>query len=508
MKLASEERESFGSSLPGVPGILNGRNDKGSWNVIPSNADVQDLYIMNNTNTNDTTKFYFYKNQEMTYETREETIKIKKSQLEFELVKIKIRESIYGPIISDSILNSPNGLILSLKWESLKLDKTMNWMWGSWRSTTFDSFKTLTQQNFESPPSSIFYGNNHENIQEPLFIVSGKIPIRIKGHTGMFPRIGNGIYDWLGDIPSYSHQRWPTQTHFVVGGSRFIERGFRNIYGYDFDNEYASKRLFDFGTKKIQSGTVLTNKELQNMLVDTVDLMFDDFIPILNKLQNGTRKSTLLSWNKDCRYDSISCYIWKSWYWKLSKSTISLNHIFIFFLLKIARLASKFVGVSYWDNHRYIINTLKQENHTDCLPLTCTQFAQEALDRVDISTSWKKFTPFTNIIMKDTAFNCFGTRYFESGGTFSSVNQFPESNPSKYFQTYFGPNYRHVIDLELTKDSVHWQYPLSNSGWQYQRYGEYDANFQNYQSNIFFSFSSINGKFSYFSPLTSQKITK
>eukprot|EP01080_Neovahlkampfia_damariscottae_P000188 gene188-4434_t len=490
MRLATGTREAFGSSLPGVPGILNGRNDKSSWNVIPSNADVQDLYIMNNTKVNDSQIYYHYKNQEMTYKTRKETITIKKTQTENEYVSITIRESIYGPIISDSILNSPKGVILSLKWSALKTDKTMNWMWNSWKSITFDSFKSLTQQNFESPASSIFFGNNHENIQEPLFIVGGTIPSRKKGHTGMFPRIGNGDYDWTGNIASYSHQRWPTQTHFVVGGSRFIERGFRNIYGYDFDNEYAAKRLYDFAAKKIESGTLLTNKQVQNMLVDTVDLMFDDFIPILNKLQNDTKKSILLAWDKDCRYNSISCYIWKAWYWQLTQ------------------LPSNIVDVSYWDNHRYLINTLKQENHADCLPLTCTQYAQQALDKVDSSISWKKFTPFTNIIMKDTAFNCFGTRYFESGGSFSTLNQFPESNPSYFFQTYFGPNYRHVMDLELSKDSVHWQYPLSNSGWQYQRYGEYDANFQNYQSNVFFSFSTVNGKFASFSPLTSQTIKK
>jgi penicillin G amidase len=488
MRLSGKQREAFGSSIPGVPGILNGRNDKGAWNVVPSNADVQDLYMMNETSATQ----YMYKNQVMNYTMRRETIKVKYSQLSFQYVEIMVRESVYGPVVSDVIKNSPQGVTLSLAWSARTSDKTMNWMWGAWRSSSFDSFRVLTQTHFESPPSSIFYGNNQENIQEPLFIIAGTIPRRIQGHTGMFPRVGSGIYDWLGNIPSYHHQRWPSQTHFVVGGARFVERGFRNIYGYDFDNEYAPKRLYEFGVKKIQSGTVLTSKELEDMLGDTMDLMVDDFKPILNQLRNDTRKSILTTWDKNCVLDSIACHVWRAWYWKLT--TLPLNH----------------VGVNYWDNHRYLISILNQ-NHSDCVTSTtknCVEFAQQSLDSVDLSVKWSKLTPFQNVIMKSTAFDCFGTRYTYTGGSSSTLLQFSESNPSNKFVSIYGPTYKHVIDLEQSKDSYRWQYPLSNSGWQYQRYGEYDANLQNFNENAFFYVPTTGGKFPSFSAMTTMKITK
>lgn len=108
----------IGATLPGVPGIILGRNDQIAWGFTNTGPDVQDLFI-EKINPDDAGQ-YLTPDGWANFETREEIIYVKDG----DPVTITVRKTRHGPVISDVLgSNTTHGLneryVLALAWTSL-----------------------------------------------------------------------------------------------------------------------------------------------------------------------------------------------------------------------------------------------------------------------------------------------------------------------------------------------------------------------------------------------------
>ena len=112
--------DAIGATLPGVPGIVIGRNERIAWGATNTGPDVQDLYL----EKLDAAGGYLAPDGSRPFVVRRETIKVKGA----DDAQLAIRSSRHGPVISDVVQTAldatPRGHALALAWTALAEDDT------------------------------------------------------------------------------------------------------------------------------------------------------------------------------------------------------------------------------------------------------------------------------------------------------------------------------------------------------------------------------------------------
>lgn len=173
-----------GVSLPGVPGVIVGHNERVAWGVTNMHFDVQDLYI---EKFDDRTGKYEFRGQVLQARPERELILVKKGQT----VEMLNWVTLHGPV-------RPAGpQRLALRWAAaepgsfqfpfLDVNRARNWQ---------EFTKALSR--FPGPAQNFVYGDVDGNIG---YHATGKLPIR-KGFAGDVPVDGaSGNFEWQGFIP-------------------------------------------------------------------------------------------------------------------------------------------------------------------------------------------------------------------------------------------------------------------------------------------------------------------
>jgi penicillin G amidase len=184
----------MGSSIVGIPGILIGKNEFISWGVTNIGGDIQDLFIIKESQDGNG---YIKNDGVKSYIVREEMINIKDS----DPYKLVIKETEYGPIINDAF-NIKGDEKLAFYWlcnDKKIFDTTVDTLNGFLVAKDFNEFRNFLK-NFIAPSLNIVYSDVNGNIG---YQSTGIFPIRRVGHTGMYlfliilgflwPEMGTGI---------------------------------------------------------------------------------------------------------------------------------------------------------------------------------------------------------------------------------------------------------------------------------------------------------------------------
>jgi penicillin amidase len=185
-----------GVTLPGVPGIVIGKNENISWVLTNVMADEADFY---SEKIDFKTKKYYYKNEWQKLSIIKEEIKVKNSNpLSFEIFKTH-----RGPIISDIHLfpkmfndNEHFSHPISMRWigadfsdeylSFISVNKAKNW----------DEFKSALT-SFSVPGQNFVYADKSGNIG---YFCGAKIPIRPSNSTTFVFDGTNDSNDWKGFV--------------------------------------------------------------------------------------------------------------------------------------------------------------------------------------------------------------------------------------------------------------------------------------------------------------------
>ena len=173
-----------GVSLPGVPGIIVGHNERIAWGVTNLHFDVQDLYV---EQFDDRTGRYKFRGQILQARPERELILVRGLR-PLEMINWV---TVHGPVWAEGKQR------LALRWVAaepavfqfpfLELNHAHNW----------EEF-TKAISRFPGPAQNFVYGDVDGNIG---YHAAGKLPIR-KGYTGDVPVDGaSGNFEWQGFIP-------------------------------------------------------------------------------------------------------------------------------------------------------------------------------------------------------------------------------------------------------------------------------------------------------------------
>ncbi|WP_167481957.1 penicillin acylase family protein [Thermus caldilimi] len=436
-----------GASLPGVPGIVIGRNNRIAWGVTNVGADVQDLYLLEDVGG----RGYRYKGQVVPYRVREERIRVKGGKEEV----LRVRETLYGPVITDALQDPPK-TPMALRWVSLDPeDHILMAYLGINRAGNWQEF-VAALNHYSAPSQNFVYADVEGNIG---YIAPGKFPIRREGHTGMVPVPGNGEWDWQGyrkpeDWPRVLN---PKEGFVVTANNKVTPEGFPYALTYDWAEPYRAERIRELLLAKEK----LSLEDMKAIQLDQKSLLYRDFRPILellNPLSERSRawRERLLAWDGTMAKGSEEALVFALWYTELT------------------RLPAREVGEAFWDEPRYLLKALKEGDKNCDQPDTeyresCLDFAalalERALDRKEALRvrSWGEVhrATFPHAVLTHTPLKRFTDRRVPFGGDRYTVNVGP-FDPETLLMSH-GPSYRQIVDLAHPEASL-FIHPMGQSG--------------------------------------------
>ncbi len=187
----------IGSTLPGVPGVILGRNNRIAWGFTNTGPDVQDLFI----EKLDAAGGYVAPDGPRPFQVVDEIIRVKGGEPE----KLRVRISRHGPVISD----------------------------------------VLKAAQDESPQQNIVYADIEGNIG---FIAAGRVPHRRATNDlkGMAPAPGwQEKYDWAGTIPFEQLPRSfnPPSGAIVTANHRITPPGYPHFISSEWEPPFRADRI-------------------------------------------------------------------------------------------------------------------------------------------------------------------------------------------------------------------------------------------------------------------------
>lgn len=248
----------IGASIPGLPGIVIGRNDRVAWGVTNMNPDVQDLYL---------------EPEDARLTERTEVIHVKGGQD----VRLTVRESTHGPIVSD-VGAGEAGPRVALRWTALQPgDTTFDAFLGLNYARNWEDF-TAALSRYVAPSQNFVYADVDGNTG---YYAPGRIPLR-RGWDGSLPVPGDGTREWAGFIPfaELPHTYNPADGLVITANNRVVPKGYPHALASirNWAEPYRARRITDLLNARPRG---LTLEDVKRVQLDTVSLVWRDLKPLL-----------------------------------------------------------------------------------------------------------------------------------------------------------------------------------------------------------------------------------
>ena len=265
----------IGSTLPGVPGIILGRNERIAWGFTNTGPDVQDLYI----EKLDAAGGYLAPEGRLPFQVIEETIRVKGAAPE----KLRVRVSRHGPVISDVLRTAqeaaPRGHVIAFAWTALaEDDRTMQAALKFARAREWEGFLAAAR-DFQSPQQNIVYADVEGNIG---FVAAGRVPVRKPANDlkGLAPAPGwLAQYDWDGYLPFDELPRSfnPASGAVVTANHRITPPEYAHFISSDWQPPYRADRI----QRLLDAAPRHTPQSFARIQADVVSLAMRDLLPRL-----------------------------------------------------------------------------------------------------------------------------------------------------------------------------------------------------------------------------------
>jgi penicillin amidase len=379
--LSAPEGNVIGATLPGVPGVILGHNDRVAWGFTNTGPDTQDLYI--ERVAPDDPARYVTPTGTAPFVTRQEIIKVRGEPD----VALTVRETRHGPVISDVSERARQsvdpGYVLAFAWTALRDD-----------DTTADALVGLDAirdwpgfvENFRryvTPEQNIVYADRDGNIG---FLAPGLVPIRRPDNDlkGLAPAPGwDARYDWTGFIPFDALPRSfnPASGMVVTANNKIVPDSYPYFLTTEWADPYRARRIEQL-LKERDVHSVESFKQIQG---DVMSLMAADLLPLMlaapvkanpHNPEVPVARDMLAGWDGTMTANRAEPLIFAAWYRELTRLVLAdeLGDEFLplwqFRPRLMKNILSNADGQAHWCN-----------NVATGRPATCAALIAEALDR-------------------------------------------------------------------------------------------------------------------------------
>ena len=303
-----------GATLPGIPGVVLGRNDRIAWAFSNTGVDQQDLYLERiNPEQPDE-----YQTPEgwARFVTRIEPIRVKGG----DDVELTVRETRHGPVIS-GLASVEKGFkqpqfALALRWSALEPnDTTIAAIRALNKARNIDQAERALEK-LQVVTQSALIADVDGKIG---MVVTGRIPMRDRAHDlhGLVPAPGwDARYDWRGYLPveQAPRTRDPAGGLIVTANHKVVSSKYAHHLTYDWFLPYRAQRveqLLDARGKH----DVSTFKTIQ---ADVTSLAARDMLAMLKDAQPQTEAgrsalARLAAWDFQMKRDAPEPLIYHAW---------------------------------------------------------------------------------------------------------------------------------------------------------------------------------------------------
>ena len=208
-----------GASIPGLPLVIFGQNQRIAWGITALFADVQDVYLetVNPANPNQ----YAWDGQWVDLDVIVDSIPVKDGAA----VNEEVRVTRHGVVVG----SASDGRLLAQRWDAVWNGDHVTALLQLNRAASWQEF-TEALRGWSSPALAFVYADVEGNIG---FFPAGDVPVRV-GFDGAVPVDGSSAnYDWQGFIPhdlkpmifnpesgvivSANHQMLPSDAAYPLG---------------------------------------------------------------------------------------------------------------------------------------------------------------------------------------------------------------------------------------------------------------------------------------------------
>jgi penicillin amidase len=298
-----------GFSLPGVPGILIGHNDRIAWGLTNAAFDAEDVFIerVNPANSNQ----YEVNGEWVDMDIHREEIEVHGWE---EPEVVFVRSTRNGVVATDSMVEQPlytyegddlDLFALSYAWTALEPVRSIEANLKVLGAQDFEDFVSASQY-FDAGKQNWLYADVDGNIG---YIMPGKVPIRAGG-DGSLPVPGwNDDYIWTGFIPYEEAPRVynPTQGFIVAANNPQVRyEDYPYLINTSQDRGQRAQRI----TNMIQNDADgISIDDMAAIQTDNQDLAALELLPYLQNLQLGdpgvvAARDWLLGWEGQTHMDS------------------------------------------------------------------------------------------------------------------------------------------------------------------------------------------------------------
>jgi penicillin amidase len=312
--LSWPERELIGGTIPGLPSVVLGRNQRIAWAFTNTGPDVQDLYL-EKLDPQDPGRYLAPGGAEP-FERRQATIKVKDAAD----VTVELRETRHGPVLSDvhgpTARAAPPGHVIALRWSALddddltaqaglRMSAAQNW----------EGF-VAALRDFHGPQQNVVYADVDGNIG---FIAPARVPRRKAENRiqGYMPQPGwDEAYDWDGYIPfeALPQSFNPPSGALATANHKIVPDDYPHVLTLEWTEGYRAGRIFDLLADREKHSA----ESFRAMQQDVFSPMAVELLPLLLRFepaseQGRVARELLRAWDGSLHENRPEPLIFAAW---------------------------------------------------------------------------------------------------------------------------------------------------------------------------------------------------
>jgi penicillin amidase len=452
-----------GMSIPGVPGIVTGRNDSIAWGVTNLMADDADFFI---EKINDTTGTYLRGDRWIPLEVIEEDIAVRNDTA----VTLRIRKTNHGPIVTDiqTPLNRVQpGFAASMQWVGAETDDQVGAFLAINKADSWKEFLRALKL-FTVPGQNFVYADTKGNVG---YACGARLPIRSYGR-GILPVAGwEPQAQWTGFIP---FEQLPRQYNPPSG---YIASA--NDKVTDADYPYVISDLWEPPSRIIRLNAILgapgarfSIRDCERLQNDTYSVYAHDLVPllagvctdsVLGGVYGESVREYLRNWNYQFSREDIATSIVQGFLMRLFRNIYldemgeELFHDFTMLVNIPMRVTQRLLqrGVSPWFDD---VRTAGVETMEDILRRSAREAVEELAGRFGTDTRTWRWGDLHTVTLQhpfgmqkplDKLFSI-GPFPYPGGSTALMSGEYSVTDP---YAVTVGASYRQIFDL--TDNSSH-----------------------------------------------------